>query len=204
MRGRERIDPSDVYTCWLLLYFCWRHLGVPFIGPRGLGTVGIPFGRQYLLSVGWRTGQSGAPPDINCSLSGADLLPKLAQSTVADLEPLAHRTQSGAHRTLSGAHRTVRCPHPTIGSATRHARIARPTVGSPDSPMNFSCTPPMNSRERPVDRRQPGAPDTVWCATGQSGVPRLRRVLAAPAKSFSFVFSLLFFFFLFLTLRQIC
>jgi hypothetical protein len=50
---------------------CWRHLGVPFIDLRGLRAVGNPFGRQYLLSVGWRTGQSGAPPDRSCSLSGA-------------------------------------------------------------------------------------------------------------------------------------
>jgi hypothetical protein len=62
----------------------WRRLGVPFISPRGLGAVGIPFGRQYLLSIGWRTGQSGAPPDIHDSRSSADLLPNLAQSTVAD------------------------------------------------------------------------------------------------------------------------
>jgi hypothetical protein len=102
-----------------------RRLEVPFIGPRGLGAVGSNPGRQILPSVGWRTGQSGAPPDIHYSRSGVDLLPKLAQSTVADLEPLAHRT-------LSSAHRTVRCPHLTIGSATRHARIARPTVGPTD------------------------------------------------------------------------
>jgi hypothetical protein len=144
-----------------------------------------------LPSVGWRTGQFGAPPDIHCSLSGVDLLPKLAQSIVADLEPLARRT-------LSSAHRIVRCPHQTVGSATRHARIARPTIDAvdrwltrqsgapPDSPVNFSRTPPTNSREWPIDRRQPGAPDTVRCTIGQSGVPRLRRVLAAPAKSFSF------------------
>jgi hypothetical protein len=37
-----------------------------------------------------------------------------------------------------------------------------------------------------LTRRQPGAPDTVRCTTGQSGAPRLRRVLAVPAKSFSF------------------
>jgi hypothetical protein len=153
------------------LILCLRRLEVPFIGPRGLGAVGSNPGRQFLPYVGWRTGQSGAPPDIHCSLSGADLLPKLAQSTIADLDPLAHRT-------LSDAHRTVRCPYQTVGSATRHARIARPTVGSadrwitrqsgapPDSPVNFSRTPPMNSRERPVDRRQPGAPDTIRCTTG--------------------------------------
>jgi hypothetical protein len=114
-------------------------LGVPFITPRQLGAVGGILGRQFLPSVGWRTGQSGAPPDIHCSLSGADRLPKLAQPTVEDLEPLAHRT--------------VRCPHQTVGWATRHARIARPTVGSPDSPVNFSRTPPTNSRERPVDQK---------------------------------------------------
>jgi hypothetical protein len=38
-----------------------------------------------LPSVEWRTGQSGAPPDIHCSLSGADLLPKMAQPIVAEL-----------------------------------------------------------------------------------------------------------------------
>jgi hypothetical protein len=98
------------------------HLGVPFIAPRQLGAVGGILGRQYLPSVGWCIGQSGAPPDIPCSLSGADSLPILVQPTIEDLETLAHRT--------------VRCPHLTIGSATRHARIARPTVGSPDSPVH--------------------------------------------------------------------
>ena len=84
-----------------------------------------------------------------------DFLPEMEQSTVAVLEPLAHRT-------LSGAHRTVRCPHLTVGLATRHARIARPTVGPadrwltgqsgapPDSPVNYSRTSPDFSRERPI------------------------------------------------------
>jgi hypothetical protein len=104
-------------------------LGVPFIAPRQLGAVGGNPGRLFLPSVGWRTGQSGAPPDMHCLVSGADCFPKLAHPTVEDLEPLAHQT-------LSGAHRTVQCPHLTVGSATRHARIARPTVGSPDSPVH--------------------------------------------------------------------
>jgi hypothetical protein len=63
------------------------------------------------------------------TLSGADFFPSLAKPTVGSLEPLAHRT-------LSGAHRTVRCPLPTVGSATCLARIARPIVGSPDSPVH--------------------------------------------------------------------
>jgi hypothetical protein len=127
-------------------------LGVPFIAPRQLRAVESNPGRQFLPSVGWRTGQSGAPPDIHYSLSGADCFPKLAQPTVEDLEPLAHRT--------------VRCPHLTVGSATRHARIARSTVGAvdrwltgqsgapPDSPVNFSRTLLTVSRERRLRRRR--------------------------------------------------
>jgi hypothetical protein len=102
------------------------------------------------------------------TLSGVDFFPYLAKPIVGDSELLAHRT-------LSGAHRTVRCPLLIVGSATRRARITRPTVGSadcwltgqsgapPDSPMIYSRTPPTKSREQPVDRRHPGAPDTVRC-----------------------------------------
>jgi hypothetical protein len=82
-------------------------LGVPFIAPRQLGAIGDQQGRQFLPSVGWRTGQSGAPPDSHYSMSSADLLPNLAQSTVATPGWLAHQT-------LSGAHRTVWCPQPTV------------------------------------------------------------------------------------------
>jgi hypothetical protein len=133
-------------------------LGVPFIAPRQLEAVGGNQGRQYLPSIGWHTGQSGVPLDRHYSVSDADCLPKMVQPTIEDLDPLAHRT-------LSGVHRTVRCPHLSVGSATRHARIARPTVGSadrwltgqsgapPDSPVIFSRTPPTNSRERPVDQK---------------------------------------------------
>ena len=43
-RVRERIDPSDVYNCWLHLCSCLRRLGVPFIAPNGLGAVRASFG----------------------------------------------------------------------------------------------------------------------------------------------------------------
>jgi hypothetical protein len=153
-------------------------LGVPFIAPRQLGAVESILGRQFLSSVAWRTGQSGA-----------DFFPVLAQPTVGDLEPLAHQT-------LSGAHRIVRCPLQTVGPATRHARIARPTVGpadrwltgqsgaSPDSPVNYSRTSPTNSREQPFHQSQTGAPDTVRCTTGQSGAPRQNCLWLKKAISF--------------------
>ena len=130
-------------------------LGVPFIAPRQLGAVESIPGRQFLPSVAWRTGQSGA-----------DFFPSLVKPTVGALEPLAHRT-------LSGAHRTVRCPfrplaRPRVSCGSRGRPLARSTVGpvgscTPDSPVNYSRTPPMKSREQRVRTSQPGAPDTVRC-----------------------------------------
>jgi hypothetical protein len=45
------------------LVFSSMRLGVPFIAPRHLGAVESISRRQFLPSVAWRTGQSGAPPD---------------------------------------------------------------------------------------------------------------------------------------------
>jgi hypothetical protein len=84
-------------------------LGVPFIAPRQIGAVGGQLGRLSLPSIGWRIGQSIAPPDSHCRRSGADLFPFLAQMTVADSWQLALQT-------LFGAHRTVWCPLPTVGA----------------------------------------------------------------------------------------
>ena len=113
-------------------------------------------GNSCLLST-------GAPdsPVHHRTLSGADFFPSLAKSTVGALEPLAHRT--------------VRCPLLAVGSATRRARIKRPTVGpatvgspdtvrcTPDSPVNYSRTPLISSREQQVRLSQYGAPDIVRC-----------------------------------------
>jgi hypothetical protein len=87
---------------------------------------------------------------------------------------------------------------PRVARGFRDRPLARPTVGSPDSPVNFSRTSPTKSREQLVDGCQPGAPDTVRCTTEQSGAPRLSRLLAASSHSFSIAFSLI------LTLRQTC
>jgi hypothetical protein len=109
-------------------------LGVRFIAPRQLGAVEDQHGRLSLPSIECRIGQSGAPPDSHYRRSGADLLPFLAQTTVAAPGQLAHHT-------LSGAHRTVWSPCRPLVRVTRRPRIARPTValatvGSPDSPVH--------------------------------------------------------------------
>jgi hypothetical protein len=102
-------------------------LGVPFIAPRQLGAVGGNFGRQTLPSVGWRTGQSGVPPDSHCSYPVRDLLPFLAHPTVADCWQLAHRTLSGAPC------RPLARPH--VARGLRGRPLEQSTVSSPDSPV---------------------------------------------------------------------
>jgi hypothetical protein len=57
------------------LGFSSMRLGVPFIAPRQLRDVGGQQGRLSLPSVGWRTGQSSAPPDNHCRRYGVDLFP---------------------------------------------------------------------------------------------------------------------------------
>jgi hypothetical protein len=66
---------------------------------------------------------------------------------------------------LVGAPDTVRCPQPTVGAghaspvdcaADRCAGchwLTEQSGAPPDSPVNYSCTPPKFSREWPVRRR---------------------------------------------------
>jgi hypothetical protein len=136
-------------------------LGVPFIAPRQLGAVESIPGRLILPSVAWRTGQSGAPPDtVRCGY------PSLFGE--ADRWSL----------TAVGAPDTVRCtpdsPVPPssrwLGHVSRADRaVDRWLTGQsgapPDSPVNYSHTPPSNSREQQVHQSQSGAPDTVRCTT---------------------------------------
>jgi hypothetical protein len=91
------------------LVFSFMRLGIPFIAPRQLGAVGGQLGRPNLPSVGWYTGQSGAPPDSYSRCPVRDLLPYLAHPTIGPQGRLVHRT-------LSGAHRTVRCAQPTVAA----------------------------------------------------------------------------------------
>jgi hypothetical protein len=136
-------------------------LGVPFIAPRQLGAVESNPGRQILPSVDWRIGQSGAPPDtVRCGYP----------SLFGEADRWSLRAV--------GAPDTVRCtsdsPVPPssrwLGHVSRADRaVDRWLTGQsgapPDSPVNYSHTPPSNSREQQVHQSQSGAPDTVRCTT---------------------------------------
>jgi hypothetical protein len=115
-------------------------LGVPFIALRQLGAVGGQQGRLSLPFVEWRTGQSGAPPDNHCSLSGARFPSKSGRADRCSFEP-------------DGTSDTVRCtPDSLVHLADRWSSHASPADCAAD-----------RWRWQPLTHR------TVRCTTGQSG-----------------------------------
>jgi hypothetical protein len=159
------------------LVLCSMRLGDPFIAPRQLGAVEHKTGKPFLPSVVGDTGQSGA----HRTLSGARF-PSL--NSEADRWQPKNRWRTGHVRC------TPDSPVPSssrwLGHVSRSDCAADRWPGRPlahrtvrctlDSPVNFSHTSPVNSREQPLCPSQPGAPDTVRCTTGQSGAPRLGRL----------------------------
>jgi hypothetical protein len=145
-------------------------LGVPFIAPRQLGAVESIPRRQFLPSVDWRTGQSGAPPDspVQISFLFWRSRPLKVWSRWHTGHCPVHTGQSGApsNRWPGHASRADYAADRWLGRPLAH-RTVRCT---PDSPVNFSRTPPMKSREQPFYQCQPGAPDTVRCTTGHCPV----------------------------------
>jgi hypothetical protein len=173
------------------LVFCSMRLGVPFIVPRQLGAVGDQFGRQFLPSIEWCTGQSGAPPNNHCSSPMRDLLPYRARPTVAPWDRLAHRTLSGAHRTVWYTQPIVGAGHVSrVDRVDDRCRWRRWLTGQsgapPDSLVNYShiaffLFPRATSSSLTTHRR------LTW-GTGRCARPEL--VLAAHSQLFSNLFLL--------------
>jgi hypothetical protein len=114
-----------------------------------------------LPSVAWRTGQSGAPPDtVQCG-------------------SLSLFGETKCCRFLAvGAPDTVRCTpdspvhpsdrwlcHTSRADSAADRWFTGQSGAPPDSPVIYSRTSLIASREQPVDSRRSGAPDTVRCTT---------------------------------------
>jgi hypothetical protein len=108
------------------------------------------------------------------TLSGADFLPYLAKPTVGSLGAVGAPDSPvpPTSRWLGHVFRADRATDRWPGRPLAH-RTVRCT---PDSPVNFSRTPLITSREQQVRLSLPGASDTVRCTTGQSGAPILSRL----------------------------
>ena len=103
----------------------------------------------------WRFGAVGAPDTVRCTLDSSVPPSDRWLGHVSRADRAADRWPG---RLL--AHRTVRC--------------------TPDSPVNYSRTSPVNSRERQLRSNQPGAHRTL------SGAPPDSPVLPDSAKSWLF------------------
>jgi hypothetical protein len=146
-------------------------LGVPFIAPRQRGAVESIPGRQFLPSVAWRTGQSGAPSDtVRCRFL----------SFFGEADHWRFRAVGASDSPVPPSDRWL-C-HTSRADYAADCWLTGQSGAPPDSPVIFSRTPPTKSREQLVDRRQPGAPDTVRCTTGQSGAPRPSSILAVHSR----------------------
>jgi hypothetical protein len=93
----------------------------------------------------WRFGAVGAPDTVRCTPVSPVPPSDRWLGHVSHADRAADRWPG---RPL--AYRTVRC--------------------IPDSPVNYSRTPLITSREQQVRLSQPGAPDTVRCTTGHCPV----------------------------------
>jgi hypothetical protein len=140
-------------------------LGVPFIAPRQLGAIESNLGRQFLPSVVWRTGQSGARfPSLN---GAVDRWQPESRWRTGHVRCTPDSPVPSSSRWLGHVSRADCTADRWPGRQLAHQTV----WCTPDSPVNYSRTLPVNSRERPVRQSQPGAPDTVRCTTGQSGAP---------------------------------
>jgi hypothetical protein len=152
----QRIKGAELMSwCLEMLKECLvcssMRLGVPFIAPRQLGAVESNLGRLILPSVDWRTGQSGA----HRTLSGARF-PSI--NGAVDCWQLESRWRTGHVRCTPD--RPVPPSSRWLGHVSRADRAAdrwpwRPLAHrtvrcTPDSPVNYSRTSSMNSRERRV------------------------------------------------------
>jgi hypothetical protein len=161
-----------------LVYSSMR-LGVPFIAPRELWAVESKPGRLSLPSVGWCTGQSGAPPDtVRCWL--------LSYSGAAD------RWSFGAVGAGQSGAPIRPLARPRVTRGLRGWPLAWPTVGSPDSPVHHRTV-----RWIIVVRRR-RVPESGQLTSASLVHPNRAESWLLQPRHFHFVFSLI------LALRQIC
>jgi hypothetical protein len=136
----------------------------PFYRPKGPRSRWTSFGRQYQLSVGWCTGQSGSR--FLSFYGEADRWQSWSRWRTGHVRCTPDSPVPPSSRWLGHVSRADRAADRWPGRS-----LANRTVRcTPDSPVNYSRTSPVNSRERPVCSSQPGAPDTVRCTTGHCPV----------------------------------
>jgi hypothetical protein len=87
--------------------------------------------------------------------------------------PVVHRTGpiDCQVRQLRGSDSGAHCSTLNAVAVDRCARSSRCSVGTPDSPVNYSGAPSEFPEGSEFSFKCPSAPDTVRWHTGQSGAP---------------------------------
>jgi hypothetical protein len=106
------------------LVFSSMRLGVPFIAPRQLGAIESNPGRQFLPSVDWCT--------RHCPVQISFLFWRSRPLTIWSHWRTGH---CPVHTGQSGAP-IIPLARPRVTRGLRGRPLARPTVGSPDSPVH--------------------------------------------------------------------
>ena len=150
--GGPFYSPKVARSCWrptrkAILAFCRvAHRTVTIDGPVPISFLSW-HRRPLQIRRSWRTGQSGAPPDRSCSLSGARSPSKSGS---------ANHWSNGR----LGSPDTVRCTPDTV-RCTPDSPVRQLSVASGHaSPADRAAD---RWRSRPLSHR------TVRCTTGQSG-----------------------------------
>jgi hypothetical protein len=144
--------------------------------------------RPLVLGIGWRTGhcpvhtgQSGVP---NRPLAWPRVARRLCDRRCAGDRWHTEQSSAPPDSPMNYSHvALVLFPRATSSPRMTH-RTVRCTTGSP---VIFSRTPSSILESSTFTGDQPGAPNTVRCTIGQSGVPVRAEVWLPRAKSFRFL-----------------
>jgi hypothetical protein len=146
------------------LVFSSMRLGVPFIAPTQLGAVVDNLGRQFMPSVEWCTRHpmhhQTATVHVRCTIS----------FQIRRIRPLLLRAR---WRTGQSGAPTDRLSSPHVARRLHGPPLALSTVGSPDSPVNYSHTTPL-------------IPETGYFTVDQTGAPPDSPVCQARADTWLF------------------
>jgi hypothetical protein len=157
----------------------------------------LAFCRVAHRTVRCTTGQSGAPPDRSCSLSGARSPSILGSADRWSNSPLGSPDSLMRQLTVGSGHASP------ADCAADHWRgrlwLTGQSGAPPDGPMNFSLVTFLFSRERLVDVEL--AWGTGHCPVHHRTVRCARLVLVLAIQSHTFSNSFLLFLALFLALR---
>jgi hypothetical protein len=139
---------------------------------------GARFPSKFGISDCCSSGMIGTSDTVRCTPDS--LVHQLTVGAATRRVKIARPTVGAGDRWLTGQSGAppdspVNYSHVTLfrfpRAMVRRGRLTGQSGAPSDGPVSFSRMPPSNPESGLFTEDQPGAPDTVRCTTGQSGVP---------------------------------